>query len=114
MTLLDTMIVIVVVLTGLLLWKRRLPTQRLALWSVPLAGLCALGMIELGWMITEIGRQPWAVRGYVTTEQAITTSHTVSILAYAFPLGFILLFGITAIALLKIIRHEQQLKGGAL
>lgn len=114
MTLLDAMVVIVVGVGALLLFRRQWLRHKIVLLSLPVAGLCALGMVEFGWMITEIGRQPWAVRNFVTTDQALTGSHTVAGFAYAFPVGFIALFVITVWALRKIIHQETLRKGGAL
>jgi len=114
MTLLDAMVAIVAVSCLLYYVRPKLFLKRAVLYALGIAGVCALGMVELGWMITEIGRQPWAVRGYVTTEQAITQSHTVASLAYVFPLGFLLLISITLVAVRKIIAAEQRRRGGAL
>ena len=63
-------------------------------------------------MITEIGRQPWAVRGYVTTVEAFTTSTGVHVFGFLFPLAFVLLLIATIVALRKLIRSEKALKGG--
>lgn len=71
-----------------------------------IAGFLGIVVVELGWMITEIGRQPWAVRGYVTTAQALTTSHTVSVYAYFFPCSFVILFLFTILAVRKIVRSD--------
>jgi cytochrome d ubiquinol oxidase subunit I len=30
--------------------------------------------LECGWMVTEIGRQPWIVSGYMRTEDAVTNA----------------------------------------
>lgn len=70
-----------------------------------IAGFLGIVVVELGWMITEIGRQPWAVRGYVTTAQAMTTSHTVSVYAYFFPVSFVFLFVFTIIAIKRTLRN---------
>lgn len=42
--------------------------------SLTTIGLLGVAAIELGWMLTELGRQPWAVYGYVLTKDAFTTS----------------------------------------
>ena len=55
-----------------LLWRRRLFEQRwwlrLAVWTIPLPFLAN----ELGWMVTELGRQPWAIYGVLKTRDAIS------------------------------------------
>ncbi len=30
--------------------------------------------MEAGWIVTEVGRQPWVVYGYLRTEDAVTTA----------------------------------------
>jgi cytochrome bd ubiquinol oxidase subunit I len=99
---------------GLYYFRRQLVYKKIMLIGISFLSILAISVVELGWMITEIGRQPWAVRGYVLTKDAVTTSSSVLYFGYLFPLGFILLFIVTAFGLRKIIKHEGQLKGGAL
>jgi cytochrome d ubiquinol oxidase subunit I len=55
------------------LWRRRaVPEGRLLLWAVGLSGFLSFVAIEAGWMVTEIGRQPWIIYGVVRTAAAIT------------------------------------------
>ncbi len=53
--------------------KRRLDTQRgylrLALWSLPLPWIAA----ELGWIVAEYGRQPWAIEGVLPTALGVSS-----------------------------------------
>lgn len=64
-------------------------------------------IVELGWMLTEIGRQPWAVNGYVTTEQALTKTNNITSFGYIFPTLFIILFGVTIYAVNRVIKENQ-------
>ena len=112
MTLLDALVAIFVLYFGLYYFKRAWLYKKLVLGLVALLPLMAVGMIEFGWMITEIGRQPWAVRGYVTTVEAFTTSTGVHVFGFLFPLAFVLLLIATIVALRKLIRSEKALKGG--
>jgi len=81
------------------------------LTPVSLMGIMAIIVIQLGWMLTEIGRQPWAVRGYVTTEEAVTKTHDITSFGYLFPLAYVVLFIVTAIAVRKVIRDEAKAHG---
>ena len=93
-------------------WKPDWAQSRLILSSVAISGLIGVIIIELGWMLTEIGRQPWAVHGYVTTAQALTTHHVQS-LAWIFPTAYLALGTVTILALRKIIRdNSKTTKGG--
>lgn len=95
-------------------WKPKLLKSKLLLTIFVGISWIGLAIVELGWMITEIGRQPWAVRGYVTTEEALTKTHNVSTFGYLFPLAYLLLFVVTYMALRRIIQNEKKSKDGAL
>jgi cytochrome d ubiquinol oxidase subunit I len=55
-------------------WRRRkdLPRSRLFGWAAVAAGPAAVVALEAGWIVTEVGRQPWIVYGYVRTADAVT------------------------------------------
>jgi cytochrome bd ubiquinol oxidase subunit I len=54
--------------------RRRLPRQR-AFWAAgAVSGLAAITAMECGWVVTEVGRQPWVVYRLQTTAQAATTN----------------------------------------
>ena len=36
------------------------------------AGVAAIVALECGWIVTEVGRQPWVVHGLLRTEDAVT------------------------------------------
>ncbi|MCA9327041.1 cytochrome ubiquinol oxidase subunit I [Candidatus Saccharibacteria bacterium] len=93
-------------------WKPEWLTQRWALFIMAAGGWLGIVLVELGWMITEIGRQPWAVRGYVTTSQALTT-HDVRAFGWIFPTAYVALGVVTVLALRKIVvAQNQKGKGG--
>ena len=80
----------------------------LPLALIAVGSVVGIIIVELGWMITEIGRQPWAVHGYVTTAQALTT-HKVDSFGYIFPTAFLLLFAVTILAVIRIVREHKAL-----
>jgi cytochrome d ubiquinol oxidase subunit I len=57
-------------------WKfhRRVLATRWFLVPVALSGLAAVLAMEFGWIVTEVGRQPWVVYGLLTTRDALTTA----------------------------------------
>lgn len=69
--------------------------------------------VELGWMVTEMGRQPYSVFGYVLTKQAFTKSQGVLALGWLFPTVFLILLVLTVIAVLLFIKRYQPKKGRA-
>jgi cytochrome d ubiquinol oxidase subunit I len=75
----DTMVGISSLLILLAAWfaiawyrKRDLPTTKWFLRAVALSGIAMIVAIECGWIVTEVGRQPWIVQGYMRTSQAVT------------------------------------------
>src|SRR5262249_35249317 len=51
-----------------------LPPQRLFWWAGAVSGVAAAVAMECGWVVTEVGRQPWAVYRLQTTAAAATTN----------------------------------------
>ncbi|MCX6047105.1 MAG: cytochrome ubiquinol oxidase subunit I [Chloroflexi bacterium] len=58
---------------GWLWWRRRtLPDNRWLLRGLVAAGPLGFIAIETGWVVTEVGRQPWIIYGVVRTADAVT------------------------------------------
>lgn len=58
---------------GIVWWRRRdLPKSRWFLRGATAAGVLSVIAMEAGWVVTEVGRQPWVVQGYLRTEDAVT------------------------------------------
>ena len=56
-------------------WRRRRWPRPLLFWALgAVSGLAAVVAMECGWVVTEVGRQPWVVYGLQTTAQAATTN----------------------------------------
>jgi cytochrome bd ubiquinol oxidase subunit I len=56
-------------------WRhRRLPRQRLFWLLAAVSGVAAIVAMECGWVVTEVGRQPWVVYRLQTTTEAATTN----------------------------------------
>jgi cytochrome d ubiquinol oxidase subunit I len=89
-------------------WRRRqLPPQRL-FWAVgAVSGLAAIVAMECGWVVTEVGRQPWVVYRLLQTAQAATTnggvltSLSLIIVVYA-------VLGVTTIAILRLLSRRWR------
>jgi cytochrome d ubiquinol oxidase subunit I len=60
-------------------WLRRrdLPKSRWFLRVAAVSGVLSIVALEAGWVVTEVGRQPWIVRNYFKVQQAATTNHAV-------------------------------------
>jgi cytochrome bd ubiquinol oxidase subunit I len=55
-------------------WRRRRDIPRTAwfLRAVAVSGIGAIVALWAGWIVTEVGRQPWIVQGYMRTSEAVT------------------------------------------
>ncbi len=60
---------------GTWVFKRRSPKSTIFLWVAAAAGVLSVITLEAGWVVTEVGRQPWIVRNYMKVEQAATGEH---------------------------------------
>jgi cytochrome bd ubiquinol oxidase subunit I len=82
-------------------WKRRdFPRTPWFLRAVAVSGVASVIALWCGWIVTEVGRQPWIVQGYMRTEEAVTEAEGIW---FAFA-GVLLLYaalGTTAILVLR-------------
>jgi cytochrome bd ubiquinol oxidase subunit I len=93
--------------TGLLLlgvwfavvwWKRRdIPRTPWFLRIVSVTGAAAIMALWCGWIVTEVGRQPWIVNGYMRTSEAVTEAEGIW---FAFALVLLLYAGLGVAAVL--------------
>jgi cytochrome d ubiquinol oxidase subunit I len=89
-------------LVGLSVWywlrRRRTgpgPEDRITLLALAGAGPLAFLANELGWLVSEFGRQPWIVYGVFRTSSAITTAPGLGATFTAFTLLYLGLSGVT-------------------
>ena len=75
----DTMVGICTALIALGAWlalawwrKRDIPQTPWFLRAVAVSGVASVVALECGWIVTEVGRQPWIVNGVMRTEDAVT------------------------------------------
>lgn len=109
----DTMVTIGMLLLGLsafyyfATWRRwKIVKARWFLWLIVMGGPLAFIAIEAGWWMTEIGRQPWILRGLMTTAEAATKSAHVDLMIWLFS-GLYLVLGIgSAVVLTRIFRNN--------
>lgn len=86
---------------GAWLWYReRIVEQRWLLRALCVAAPLGFLGLEAGWMVTELGRQPWIIQGVMRTREAVTPVSGVFSMFVAFTLLYALL-GVTVILLLR-------------
>lgn len=114
MTLITILAVVVPLYFVLRRWRPTLLRNKLLLLGFVCISWFGIAIVELGWMMTEIGRQPWAVRGHLTTAEALTKTHDITSFGYLFPLSYVLLFGLSVVAIRRIIQTEKAKSNGVL
>ena len=86
--------------------------QRWFWWLAIACGPAALVAMECGWIVTEVGRQPWVVYQLMTTSQAATTnggvidSLTAVIILYA-------VLGVVPVVILRMLARRWRRGGPA-
>ncbi len=84
--------VVVAAWAGWLWWRlRRVPDHKWLLRAVVAAGPLGMIAIETGWMVTEMGRQPWVIYGVMRTADAVTPMRGLIIPFTVFTLLYIFL-----------------------
>jgi len=80
--------------------KGRLYRSRKLLALIVVAAPVAMLAIEHGWILNEVGRQPWILRGIMRTAEGATTSGHVDTMLIVFALLYLVL-GITTVRVLS-------------
>jgi cytochrome d ubiquinol oxidase subunit I len=77
----DVMVGLGTFLSLLALWygiswafKRRIPQSKWFLRAAAASGILSILAMEAGWVVTEVGRQPWIVRNFMKVEDAATSN----------------------------------------
>jgi cytochrome bd ubiquinol oxidase subunit I len=87
--------------------RRRLPPQRLFWLAGAVSGLAAIVAMEAGWVVTEVGRQPWVVYRLQTTTQAATTNGGV-ITSLSIVIVLYAVLGAATIAILRMLARRWR------
>lgn len=88
-----------------MLWgirKGRTPTSKWMLRSAVLLPFLPLVANSFGWIFTEMGRQPWAVFGLMSTAQGVSPGTTTGEVLTSL-IGFTVLYGVLAVVELRLL-----------
>lgn len=86
-------------------WRRRdLPRTRWFLRAAALAGVVSIVSLECGWVVTEVGRQPWTVHGLLLTRDAVTRAGNV----WAFFIGALVIYAAVGTAAVLVLRSMRR------
>lgn len=83
------------------------PLPRLLLQALALASPLGFLALEAGWVVTEVGRQPWIIRGVMRTKDAVTPQPAVNVSFWGITLLYLTL-GVVLVTLLRYIAHTRE------
>jgi cytochrome d ubiquinol oxidase subunit I len=83
----------------LLARKKPLAGERRFLWAATAGAPLGLCAVEAGWIVTEVGRQPWIIVGVMRTADAVTPMPNL-VISLAITSGVYLLLGVIVAVLL--------------
>ncbi len=91
-------------------WKKReIPKTPWFLRAVAVSGAGAILALWCGWIVTEVGRQPWIVQGYMRTEEAVTDAGGIW---FTFGLILLLYAAIGTVAVMVLRRMSRRWREG--
>ena len=109
---LGMLLALVLLLSAWFAWKERIADKKwllwAALWCIPLAYLCG----QFGWIVAEVGRQPWTIQGLLPVNVAISSlgAGAVKTTFFVFLAVFALFFVIEIRLLLGAIRKGPEVE----
>ena len=90
---------------GFAWWRRRdLPRTKWFLRASAVAGVVSIVSLECGWIVTEVGRQPWTVVGLLLTRDAVTTTGNV----WVFFIAVVLIYAAVGTGAVLVIRSMTR------
>jgi cytochrome bd ubiquinol oxidase subunit I len=103
---LGSLLAAVALASAVLAWRARgVPTNRLLLTAIAVAGPCGFLALEAGWMVTEFGRQPFTIWGVMRTSEAVTPVGHLAAPFVAFSIVYVFLAVMVAVLLRRQIAH---------
>lgn len=91
-------------------WVRR----RWLLWALVLTSPLGFLALEAGWVVTEVGRQPWIIYDVMRTRQAVTPIPDVAITLISVVVVYTGLLVVLSVVLRRLARGETESLGGAI
>jgi cytochrome d ubiquinol oxidase subunit I len=105
---LGSALLLLALLFGWTWWRhRRIPNSPWFLRAVAVSGVAAIVAMEAGWVVTEVGRQPWVVYGILRTEDAVSPAPGLYLGFYAVVVIYVLLTALTVYVLRRLARSAD-------
>jgi cytochrome d ubiquinol oxidase subunit I len=115
----DTMVGICTLMIALGLWlawpwwrRRDIPRTPWFLRAVAVSGVAAIVALECGWIVTEVGRQPWVVYNVMRTEDAVTGASGVWV-TFGAVLAIYAVLGVATVLILRTMSRRWREAGEA-
>jgi len=89
---------------------RRFTYSKPMLYGALLTGPAAMLAIEFGWFLTEQGRQPWIVRGYLKVADAATQAGGITLVTVLFGILYLILIVTSSYVLLRMFKNKPAYK----
>jgi cytochrome bd ubiquinol oxidase subunit I len=103
-----TLLIVLGLWLGWAWWRRRdIPGTRWFLRAVAVSGAAALVALECGWIVTEVGRQPWVVYNVMRTKDAVTGASGVWV-TFSAILALYAALGTAAVLILRTMAHRWR------
>jgi cytochrome d ubiquinol oxidase subunit I len=97
---------------GVTAWRREVPTSRPVLALLVLCAPLGVVALEAGWVVTEVGRQPWIIQGVMRTSEAVTPVQGLSATLVGYALIYLVL-AVVVVRLLAALAAAVDGEGGA-
>jgi cytochrome d ubiquinol oxidase subunit I len=93
-----------------LVWRGAPTRSRLFLEAAVLMGPAGFVAVIAGWIVAEVGRQPWVIYGLLRTDQAVSPvgAGQVSISLLAFIIVYAIIFSVGALYILRLIAEGPK------
>lgn len=94
------LIALTLIAAGVAVLHRRVPDHPALLWALTLSAPLGMIGIEAGWIVTEVGRQPWVIYNLMRTESAVTPMPGLTTPLLMFTLLYVML-AVIVVALMR-------------
>jgi cytochrome bd ubiquinol oxidase subunit I len=104
-----TMLIALGLWLGIGWWRKRdFPQSRWFLRAVAVSGVASVVALECGWIVTEVGRQPWVVYNVLRTEDAVTHASGVWVTFIAVLVLYVVLGAVLIVTLRAMARRGRE------
>jgi cytochrome d ubiquinol oxidase subunit I len=96
-----TLLILLGLWLGIYWWRKKdFPQTRWFLRATAVSGVAAVVALECGWIVTEVGRQPWIVYNVMRTSDAVTQASGIGV-TFAAIIGLYVVLGTTLVITLR-------------